>query len=185
MKKNSKLVSNITLHKGVVYRYYLISQPDKCYVGETMDEEKRKKDWKNPNNPYGGGKIKDARNLYGVSSFSREVLVKITDTDKRVLEKRLEKLESEYIEKYDSFYNGFNGNKGGKGRSGCTISQQELYHRKVTCGVDTRVIFANGTTKEYLTMTDAAKDCGVVVSTVFNCIRKGTTTRNGIRFEAA
>lgn len=50
-------------------------------------------------------------------------------------------------------------------------------------GVRVKAILFDGTEKEYTTMLDAAKGCGVGVGSVYNCIKTGGKTKSGISFE--
>lgn len=46
-----------------------------------------------------------------------------------------------------------------------------------------RAIYPDGTTKEFTTMPDAAKECNVGVGSVYNCVKTGGMTKAGYKFE--
>ena len=50
-------------------------------------------------------------------------------------------------------------------------------------GIKVKAIFLDGAIKEFSTMLDAAKGCGVMVGSVSHCINNGGTCKNGIKFE--
>lgn len=89
------------LLRGVVYKYTNIIN-NKVYIGQTIDEEKRKEKWREINSPYAGSYINRAREKYGIASFSYEVIIEIFDEDRASLKKRLNTLEIKYIAEYRS-----------------------------------------------------------------------------------
>lgn len=94
---------------GVIYKY---TSPDgTVYIGQTIDECSRRGSFF-LNRNYGGGKFDSARAKFGPENFTYERLVKNTYADKETAKADLDKLETFYIEKYDSYYNGYNSTKG-------------------------------------------------------------------------
>lgn len=116
--------------KGVVYRYILKAEGPEhgwSYVGETMEPVQRQLNWSKPSTQYyAGGKIGEARKKYGTSSnvWDYEKLEEFEDDDKKSLKERLEKSETYYIAKFNSFEKGFNANKGGTGNFGVNFSPE-------------------------------------------------------------
>ncbi len=76
---------------------------------------------------------------YGWKNFTHEVLIDNIESEQKAIE-----IETEYIEKCDSYYNGYNGNLGGKGLNTRenfipTQSQLDFYDRnsrRIVCGDD-------------------------------------------------
>lgn len=107
------------------------------YVGGTMDEKDRQRKWNNPKNKsYGGKKIQDAREKYGVSStawgyqileqFTLEPIPGETDEERKMrLQKIIDEKETAYIEKYDSVEHGFNTSCGGTGTKGVKLTPEQ------------------------------------------------------------
>ena len=126
--------------KGTLYLRTLLVECDKKgyhYVGGTTDEKDRQRKWKNPKNKsYGGKKIQDAREEYGVSesAWDYQILEEFTiepipgETDeerKKRLLKMIDEKETAYIEKYDSVEHGFNTSKGGTGPKGVKLTPEQ------------------------------------------------------------
>ncbi len=103
------------LIRGIIY--LRTSPSGKVYVGQTIDEERRQKDWTNLNRDYSGGLINNARNKYGPENFQYEILFEIELTDKNEVIKIIDEKEIYFIEKYDSTNPdyGYNISLGGKG----------------------------------------------------------------------
>lgn len=114
------------LFEGVVYRYVNHAEGDEngwCYVGATLDETTRRHSWNNHGNKnYGGTKINEAREKYGLESFDYEVLERLSGEDRDVLQKQIDEKESEYIGKFDSTNKGYNSSVGGTGNKGVNFS---------------------------------------------------------------
>lgn len=100
------------MFKGIIYKY--TSPSDKVYVGQTIDEESRKRAFYCMNKMYAGGKIDKARVKYGPENFKYEILETIALESKKELLEKLNNLEIYYISKYDSFKNGYNSTPGGQ-----------------------------------------------------------------------
>ena len=97
--------------EGVIYRYK--SPSGKYYIGQTVNEEKRRRNWFNQNKIYGGPKINKARKKYGPENFEYTILMKVTGDDPEEVKKYLNTLEIGFIKMYDSYNNGYNSCDGG------------------------------------------------------------------------
>lgn len=119
-------MSEKQLFEGVVYRYVNHTEGDEngwCYVGCTLDEQTRRYSWNNHGNKnYGGTKINEAREKYGLDSFDYEVLERLSGEDENELQKQLDEKEAEYIGKFDSTNKGYNTSIGGTGNKGVNFS---------------------------------------------------------------
>jgi group I intron endonuclease len=107
--------------EGVIYRYK--SPSGKYYIGQTINEEIRRKHFLYSNN-YGGQKIDNARNKYGPKNFEYTVLMKVTGDNPDEVKNYLDTLEIGFIRMYDSIENGYNTVKGGEGCIGFSHSEQ-------------------------------------------------------------
>jgi group I intron endonuclease len=107
---------------GTIYK--LTSPSGKHYIGQTMNLKERKRCFYNPNKYYSGHKLDNAIKKYGIENFKYEILVQIEIEDKFLLREHLDVLESQYIEKYDSYNNGYNMTLGGSGSKGCFQTEE-------------------------------------------------------------
>ena len=61
------------MFEGIVYRYINTAEGDEygwSYVGTTMNEKVRRSNWNKKNNKnYGGAKIKEGRQRFGLCKF--------------------------------------------------------------------------------------------------------------------
>lgn len=107
--------------KGVVYRY--VSPDGKSYVGQTINESRRKLEFKRSvrSNTYRSSKLKEAIELYGFDNFRYEVLFMVEYVSKEEAQRELYKMEMYFIEYYDSYNNGYNMTFGGDGVKGCPL----------------------------------------------------------------
>ena len=111
--------------RGIIYKYTNKAN-GKVYIGQTINESKRREKWKNLKAPYAGDYINRARVKYGIESFSYEVLVEILNDDEIILKDTLNLLEEKYISLYhskDSKF-GYNLTDGGKSGKGQIVSQE-------------------------------------------------------------
>ena len=111
--------------RGIVYKYTNIHN-GKVYIGQTINESKRREKWFNLNAPYAGNYINRARIKYGLESFKYEVLFEIETDDEIVLRETLDNIESKYISLYkakDSRY-GYNLSDGGKSGVGQVVTKE-------------------------------------------------------------
>lgn len=129
-KRNTMTPNENGLYEGVVYRYVNNVEGDEycwCYVGNTTDEKHRRYSWNNHGNKnYGGKKINDARNKFGLESFSYEILEQLEAATVEELKTMLDEKEAMYIEKFNSTIQGYNKSRGGTGNRGGITEE----HRK-------------------------------------------------------
>ena len=98
--------------EGVIYRYK--SPSGKYYIGQTINEERRRRCFLY-DRYYGGSKIDRARRKYGPENFEYTVLIKITGDNTDEVKQYLDTLEIGFIKMYDSVKNGYNITAGGEG----------------------------------------------------------------------
>lgn len=112
--------------EGVVYRYVNIAAGAEygwCYVGTTMNEKARRSNWNKKNNKnYGGAKINEARQRFGLGNFKYEVLERLYSDNEEDLQRQLKEKETEFITLYNSINNGYNTSAGGTGNKGVNFS---------------------------------------------------------------
>lgn len=101
--------------KGIIYKY--TSPSKKCYIGQTLNEKKRKYTFNNINQSYGSAKINNARKKYSPNNFLYEILFEYESENKNEVVEMLGKMEIFYIDKYDSMNNGYNYQSGGKNKT--------------------------------------------------------------------
>lgn len=103
-------------YRGVVYKRTLNAPGDdfgKSYIGKTTNEKTRQRMWSNAKNTgYGGKKITDARQAYGVSNWDYEILEVILCDKADQLESILSEKERHWIREQDTVNNGFNSSYG-------------------------------------------------------------------------
>lgn len=102
--------------EGIIYKY--VSPSGKVYIGQTVEEKKRRRIFNNLNQSYGGVKIDNARVKYGPKNFEYKVLVKVESDDIVELKTFLNQLEIGFIRMYDSYNCGYNSTLGGESLSG-------------------------------------------------------------------
>ena len=107
---------------GTIYK--LTSPSGKIYIGQTTNLKDRKRCLYNINKYYSGHKLDNAIKKYGIENFKYEILVQIEMEDKFLLREHLDVLESQYIEKYNSYNNGYNMTLGGSGSKGCFQTEE-------------------------------------------------------------
>ena len=97
----------------IIYKHTLITEsPHKgwSYIGQTCRAEDPNLRWCNGKGYTKCRKFYNAIKKYGWSAFSHEILAEVSTPEEA------DKLESEYIKKYDSINNGYNITLGGAGR---------------------------------------------------------------------
>lgn len=99
-------------YEGIIYRYK--SPSGKYYIGQTIEEERRRRDFLGKKKIYAGPKINRARNKYGPENFEYAVLVKVTGDDPEEVNNYLNVLEIGFIRMYNSVENGYNSCDGGQ-----------------------------------------------------------------------
>lgn len=113
---------------GVIYQYKN-KTTGKIYVGETDNEDERRKKWNSTaNKRYGGNKINAARKEYGVRAWDYEVLETIVNKSHIALRKRLKEREEFWIREKDSVENGYNSSYGSgmQGRKHTPESREKI-----------------------------------------------------------
>lgn len=108
---------------GIIYKY--ISPSGRIYIGQTTDEEERRKTFMNLKESYGGLKINSARVKYGPENFSYEVIIRMTFNDAEEARDKLDELEEFYIRYYDSYKKGYNMTYGGFTTRGFRFSDEQ------------------------------------------------------------
>lgn len=106
--------------RGVIYKY-TNKVNGKVYIGQTINENKRREKWKNLKAPYAGNYINRARAKYGTESFNYEIISEVLNEDEDILRETLNSLEEKYISLYHSKdprfgYNLADGGGAGKGQ---------------------------------------------------------------------
>ena len=105
------------------------------YIGQTVNEEKRERDFFNKNDFYTSknSKIDKARRKYGLSegTWTKEVLKRLWCKEGNELElrNRLDYWEVFFIEKYDTFKNGYNSTSGGETKK--VLSEETLEKMRI------------------------------------------------------
>ena len=101
--------------RGIIYKY--TSPSGKSYIGQTVKENKRKAQHKrsayNINDSAYNSPFHKAIRKYGWDSFTYEILYTIIHEDEQFIRDELNKMETYYIGKYDTFENGYNCTVGG------------------------------------------------------------------------
>lgn len=107
---------------GIIYKY---TDPNgKSYIGQTVDEERRRKEFLDLRVEYAGQKINEARKTIGPQNFIYEIIESnYYDSSIEALED-LNTKESYYIGKYDTFQNGYNMTMGGEGVRGLVFTDE-------------------------------------------------------------
>ena len=108
--------------RGVIYMY--TSPSGKSYIGQTIDETKRRQFWFSSRYDYAGDKINKARAKYGRDAFTYTVLFSHTYSNKEEAIKMLDTLEMFYIDLYDTYKHGYNCDKGGRCHPGLKVSKE-------------------------------------------------------------
>lgn len=107
--------------RGIIYKY--TSPINKVYIGQTINEEKRRKcflrdgRYTKSEGHISKSKIDSARKKYGPENFKYEILFEFICDDSKILKRTLDDLEKFYIKKYDSINKGYNIMEGGSGGS--------------------------------------------------------------------
>jgi len=115
---------------GTIYK--LTSPSGKSYIGQTIDQRRRKSNFYNINCYYSGHRLDNAIKKYGVDSFTYEILIQIIEDSRDILRDKLDELEKYYIEKFDSYNNGYNMTLGGSGTKGCFHTEESRRKLSIT-----------------------------------------------------
>ena len=126
-------------YEGEIYiRKLIVPGADygKAYIGQTTCIEERNSNWYKPNNNYGGKKISEARQKYGVGDdvWETKTVEKVFADTEEELHIKLDERETYHIREYDSVENGFNGSYGrgmqGLSHSDAAKAKISAHHRK-------------------------------------------------------
>lgn len=107
---------------GIIYKY--TAPNGKSYIGQTLDEKRRKKEFLDLRVDYSGKKINEARKSIGPNNFKYEVIECNNYNDVSEALEDLNVKESYYIGKYDTYINGYNMTMGGEGVRGIVFSDE-------------------------------------------------------------
>lgn len=108
--------------EGIIYKY--TSPSGKSYIGQTINEDLRRKNWFSSKYHYAGSKIDRARAKYGKYNFVYQVLVRNQYSDKSIAIADLNRLEIYYIGLYNTYRNGYNCTIGGDGVVGMAMPEE-------------------------------------------------------------
>ena len=100
--------------RGIIYLY--TSPSGKHYVGQTINEKRRRKLWFSASYNYAGDKINRARNKYGRDSFKYEVLYTREFSNIQQAINALNTVEFFYVNLYNSIKEGYNCKPGGNAK---------------------------------------------------------------------
>jgi group I intron endonuclease len=117
--------------EGIVYRY--VSPEGKSYVGQTTNEERRRKDFGIvARHPKGGTLSYRSKSFrydlerFGVENFTYEVLYKNSYETMEDAQADLWQKEEFFIDYFDSFNNGYNKTLGGNGTKGHKVPKEQV-----------------------------------------------------------
>ena len=167
-------------YKGIIYCHRLL-ETDECYVGETKDENARKQNWNSSKSSYGGPKIREARENYGIddSIWSYGKLETVTADSEEELDAKLKERESHWIKTLDSVEHGFNANYGGRGMTGLALTQE---HKKKIGKANSRKItvqFDDKLPMDFQSQKEAAKQLNMSEASISNYARNGKHNDRG------
>lgn len=100
---------------GIIYKY--TSPSGKSYIGQTVQEEIRRKLWNSNKYHYAGTKIDRARAKYGKNAFDYSILFEKNFSTNEIAIIWLNIAEQYYIKLYDTVENGYNCEHGGGGNA--------------------------------------------------------------------
>ena len=118
------------MFRGIVYCY--TSPSGKKYIGQTRNEENRRKDFLNINIRYStkNSKIDNARQKYGPENFIYRIIVEVFDENIKKLLDKLDELEKFFIKDYNTIENGYNSDKGGRSHSRIISDKEKAVRSK-------------------------------------------------------
>lgn len=111
------MINNKGEEVGIIYGWYN-TKNEKWYIGQTINPEQRFKDHIKLSINMDRTKFHNALRKYGLDNFIYCVL------ENNVLRENLNMKEQEWIEYYDSFYDGYNMTAGGGGVNQITITEE-------------------------------------------------------------
>lgn len=107
---------------GFIYKYENKIN-HKVYIGQTTDLVNRKSSHRYKAT-FEKNKFYNAVRKYGWDNFDFDIVAQVEENDLAQLTTTLDTLEVEFIEKYDSFYNGYNSTTGGHSYRGKEVSEE-------------------------------------------------------------
>lgn len=141
--------------EGVVYRY--VSPDGKSYVGQTIDESRRRVEFtriaNNPNcnsSSYREGTFRDAVRNLGGKNFTYEVLYRQQYETKKDAQIDLWQKEQFFIAYFDSYNNGYNRTIGGHTVKGYKPSQEQVEKQRKWWLNSTRLILTHSKERNIL-----------------------------------
>lgn len=157
--------------KGIIYKY--TSPSGKCYIGQTVNENKRRyehrykayyEDGKDYNNPF-----YRAIRKYGWDSFKYEILNTVYSDAIEDLTNKLDSLEIYYIGQYDSYKSGYNQTIGGhslRGNNHPSFGHKlsEEHKEKLKASI-CRQVSQYSISGEYIDSYDSAAQAGLSTET--------------------
>ena len=109
--------------RGIIYKY--TSPSNKVYIGQTINEQKRRNTFYNLNLSYGGDKIDNARHKYKPENFQYEIICEKNYTTIDEAKEDLNNLEIYFIDYYDSYKYGYNSALGGGTTTGYKFTDEQ------------------------------------------------------------
>ena len=166
--------------EGIVYAHKL-NATNEYYVGETTNQDLRLSVWNSQKSSYGGQKIREARENYGIddSIWSYAVLETVTADSKEELDAKLKERECYWIKELDSVEHGFNTNYGGRGMTGLALTEE---HKKKIGKANSRKItvqFDDKLPMDFQSQKEAAKQLNVSEASISNYARNGKHNDRG------
>lgn len=157
--------------EGIIYKY--TSPSNKVYIGQTINESKRKNTHKNAefNNDCRLPYFYNAIRKYGFNNFKYEVIERIYFSleERDSIYEKLNSLEEYYISFYKSndLNFGYNITKGGNNVSPKTYKKVNQY------SLDGKFI------KSYMSIAEASRDTGIYSRTICACCNKEVKSAGG------
>ena len=148
---------------GKIYKYFNRKKYEETgeksyYIGQTIQtiKERAGKDGSKYISNSGNSKFSRAINKWGWDAFECEILEEDIQT-----QEELNKLEIEYIAKYDSYNNGYNSTIGGEGSTGSVVSEE--IRKKISDHMDNIKVkvYCNELNKSFNSIKEAAEYVGL------------------------
>lgn len=181
--------------KGVIYKY--TSPSGKSYIGQTINEHKRKLQHKynssHINSKYYYLPFYVAIRKYGFDSFNYEILYTIISDDINEVHKILDNMEIYYIGQYNSYYEGYNctigGSTPGSGSThpsyGRKLSERHKLKLKQSVSRTVWQFDLEGNfIKEYSSAAQAERETGCDASQIIYCVINNKGTSKGFQWRA-
>lgn len=143
---------------GIIYMY--TAPNNKKYIGQTINEKNRRREWYSSKYKYAGPKINNAREKYGRYNFEYTILFAKEYNSKKEATYELNILEETFIKKYNTDKKGYNISTGGHQRSGYYVTNN--HKKKKVYQWDHNGNFI----KEYSSITEAHKATSIAISTI-------------------